>query len=156
MDLDATFLPEPTPGLQRVHSEHRKLTEDWADGFPYEGASLASSDFANMKIALDPNANLKYWRPSDPNIMCSVESALERRLKEYSTDLDALLDENTMYKNRLTEKEGHCWTIGHVYTGSTSIGGNLEYCIDEGLFRNEALLDSSGDYLFQDLRYAPI
>lgn len=157
MALEPNSLPEPTPGLQRVHSEYRKLTEDWADGFPYQGASLTSPDFANLKIVLDPNANFNYWKPSDPKIMRCVESALDRCLKEYSIDLDALLEENTMYKNQLIEEmEGHCWTIGHAYSGSTCIGSNLEYCINEGLIHNETLLGSSGDYLFQDLGYAPI
>ena len=117
MALEPNASPEPAPGLQRVHFEYRKLTEEWAEGLPYEGgASLTSSDFAALRITLDHNANLEYWKFSDPSIMCSVGSALERRLKEYSTDLEALMDENTMYKNEFTETKGHCRTINHAHT----------------------------------------
>lgn len=140
-------LQKPLPGFKRIHAEFCKLAEDSTNGLPYkEGASLTPADATAMKVGFDLEAKTRYWEPSDPSTRCA--------LKEAFSDLDNLLNERTICKKKLTEC--HLPTIEDAYIPSTEYCRVLEHLVYTGLFQNEALLNSSGDDLFQNLQCVPV
>lgn len=145
--------PDPAPGLQRVHEEYCKLIDSKtnpSDEFPYKGAaSLTPSDFSAMKIGLDPIANSAFWTPASPNTRRAMRSALESTLEEHSDDLENLLNDNREYKAPLVECRYP--TIGDAHRASTEYCRTLHFLLGASVIHNMALVDASGDRLFQGL-----
>lgn len=145
--------PDPAPGFQRVHEEYCKLIyskTNQSHQFPYVGAaSLTPSDFKAMKIELDPIANSASWKPASHNTRCALQSALESELEKHSDNLETLLNDSLSYKTQLAECRYP--TISDAHRASTEYCGTLHYLLGPGLLHNEALLDASGDNLFQGL-----
>ena len=136
-------LLEPRPGFERINYEVSKLVEDQTNGQPYKGgAYLTLSDVATMKIMFDLDAKAGFWAPADNNRRCALE--------EICSDLETLLNEKYLCKQQLDEC--HCPKIKDAYGPSVEYSRLLQYLVQEGLFYNEALVDSSGDDLFQKLR----
>lgn len=141
-EIDKIF-PKPLQGFKRIHKEVFNLVEDPTNGLPYQGgASLTPADVAVVKIAFELNANTDFWQPSDYNTRCALE--------ETFSDLDTLVNEPNAYRNKLIRC--HHPTIEDAYSASTAYSKVLEQGVYWGMFQNEALLDSSGDERFRDLR----
>lgn len=131
-------------GFKPIHKEVCKLLPDPAHDLHYKGgASLTLSDLATMKIALDPNANTAFWEPCNVTTRCALE--------ETFSDLEtSLLDEETdMRRKKLVEC--HRPRIEDAYRSSDRYCKILQGSVNDGLFYNDALVDSSGDDLFQSL-----
>ena len=142
---DAT--PRPVQGFDRLEEEYRILAENQASGLPYqEGASLTPSDLKTMAIAFDSKAHCDFWKAADRNTRCVLRDS---SLKECSGDVQTLLNDTVTYKDSLAE--GRPPTIADAYGSSFEYVAAIGYVFEEGLFQNEALLDASGNYLFQRL-----
>lgn len=137
-------IPDPRPGFERIHNEYCKLVEDPTNGLPYQGgAYLTPSDIAAMKISFDLKASSHFWQRADDSTRCALE--------EIFTEIESLLNEINVCKEILIESQ--CPTIEDAYTPSDQYSRILQHLVREGLFYNEALVDSSGNDLFCDLRY---
>lgn len=134
-------------GFKPIHREVCKLVPNPANDLPYNGgASLSPSDLAAMNIAFDSNANTAFWEPCDANTTCALEETfrdIEASLQKVETD---------MCKKNLVEC--NCPSIEDAYKSSDHYRRILQRSISDGLLYNDALVDSSGDDLFQNLRIA--
>ena len=147
------LLPDPAPGFQRVHEEYCKLISSKTNRsheLPYiGGASLTPSDFLAMRVGLDLIANSAFWKPASHNTRCAMQSALENALEEHSDDLETHLNDSLPYKTELTEC--HYPTISDAYHASKEFCSILQYLLGVGLLHNDALVDASGDNIFDGL-----
>lgn len=145
------ILSKPVQGFKRIHQEFCKLVDDPTNGRPYRGgACLTPSDMATMQVVFDEHANTGFWSPSAPDTKCALADGLE----ESFSDLYTFLSENIIYKEELTQR--HCPTIANAYTPSTQYHKLVQNSVYWGLLHNEALVDTSGDQLFEELWYVPV
>ena len=146
-------LPDPAPGFQRLHQEYCKLISSKtnpSNEFPYiEGASLTPSDFLAMKIGLDLIANSAFWEPASHTTRCAMQSALESALEEHSDDLETHLNDSLSFKTQLAECRYP--TISDARHASREYCSILLYLFGVGLLHNDALVDASGENLFDGL-----
>ena len=130
-------------GFERVHKEYCKLDPDPAKDLPYiGGACLAPSDFTNLNIAFDRDANTHFWGHADNNTICALD--------EVFGQLDTELNYTKMLKKTLTER--NCPTIEDAAIPSSEYNRSLQHLVKDGLIYNDAMRNSSGDDLFQGLQ----
>ena len=144
-------LLKPVQGIRRFSTEYRKFLAASKDLLPFRGgASLTQLDFNLMGIQIFDAAKSNFWKPCNAQIKDNLNRGLENTL----VDLPSFLHDYGKYKEELAEC--HSPTMSMAYNASRVYIACLLDLLDDGLFHNEALLDESGDGIFQSLGYVRV